>query len=239
MKKLDSDIKVWLLFSAVFVLLGLSAVWAWHTFISTPPYVDSERYPIRGIDVSAHNGMMNLDAAAEDGIKFVFIKATEGETFRDENFKLNYSKAGHAGLKRGAYHYFRFDKDGVLQAINLLDAVKGLEPELGLVIDVEDAANPATDPDTVITRLMQMTDYLILKGHRVMFYTNIRGYEKYLMEEFPGYLLWICSFSENPINADWTFWQYNHRGKVKGIKGNVDLNVFIGDEKDWEKYLNY
>lgn len=78
---------------------------------------------MKGIDVSAHNGMMNLDAAADDGIEFIFIKASEGENFRDENFVLNYQKARHAGMKVGAYHFFRFDVDGVKQAVNLMRSV--------------------------------------------------------------------------------------------------------------------
>lgn len=86
--------------------------------------------------------MMNLDAAADDGIEFIFIKASEGENFRDENFVLNYQKARHAGMKVGAYHFFRFDVDGVKQAVNLMRSVGARPLELGMVIDVEAEGNP-------------------------------------------------------------------------------------------------
>lgn len=232
------DLQIAIDFLAVAVLLLFASIWAYTTFISTPPYVDENRYPIKGIDISSHNGMMNLQAAADDGISFAFIKATEGKNFRDENFRLNYQKAKEAGLMVGAYHFFRFDRGGVEQAINLLDAVGDRKLDLGIVIDVENEGNATNiDRQTIIDRLGRMIEYLNLKGHRVMIYTNRNGYYDYVAEDFRGMPLWICSFQEVPINAEWAFWQYNHRGKVKGIKGNVDLNVFAGNKTEWDIFL--
>lgn len=226
-------------FLSVCFLLVFAAVWAYHTFISTPPYVDPERYPIRGIDVSAHNGTINMERVKETGMDFVFIKASEGKDFKDKRFRENYDKAKKAGLKVGIYHFFRFDRDGVEQALNLLKAVGARKPDLGIVIDVEKTGNPDSIPiDSVNMRLSQMVDYLNLLGHRVMFYTNRDGYYEYIAETFPGSPLWICGFSENPINAEWTFWQFNHRGKVDGIEGDVDMNAFCGSHDEWETFLD-
>lgn len=228
-------------FLTVSILLIFASIWAYNQYITSPPYVDSERFPIKGIDVSAHNGMMNLDAAAKDGIEFVFIKATEGESFRDANFALNYLKAGHAGMMRGAYHFFRFDVDGIKQAENLLKAVAGRPLELGLVIDVEQSGNPeGIHPDTIAKRLQDMTDFLILKGRRVTFYSNRDGYDNFVFPTVPGYPLWICSFvDENARRNDWTYWQYDHHGKVSGIRGDVDMNVFYGSRREWQEFTKY
>lgn len=216
-----------------------AAIWAYHTFISTPPYVDSAKYPVRGIDVSSHNGHVDMKKVAGQGYRFVFIKASEGKSFVDKNFRTNFDNARKAGLKVGVYHFFRFDKDGVEQAINLLRTMSRRQPDLGIVIDVEKAGNPEGIPmDSINTRLVGMVEYLNLMGHRVMFYTNREGYFDYIANSFPGSPLWICAFSENPINAEWTFWQYNHRGKVDGVKGDVDLNTFCGSTEEWENFLN-
>ncbi|MDE5807518.1 MAG: hypothetical protein K2H76_05325, partial [Muribaculaceae bacterium] len=215
------------------------SLWAYHEYMTSAPYVDFERYPIRGIDVSRHNGMMNLDAAASDGIEFIFIKASEGEELHDENFHLNYEKAGHAGLKRGAYHFFRFDKDGISQGQNFMNAVGDKHLELGVVIDIEEYGNAKGVPiDSIMGRLTDMVEYLNLRGHRVMFYTNRQGFEKFLLNTYTGMPLWICHFSSTPFDADWTFWQFDHHAKVKGIPSEVDLNVFVGSRKDWEEYLS-
>ena len=234
--KKKRDIPAVLLFIGVSAALIFTSIWAYREFRNSPPYVDAERYPIKGIDVSRHNGMMNLDAAASDGISFIFIKASEGESHRDENFHINYEKAGHAGLKRGAYHFFRFDKDGISQAQNFSRTIGDRKLELGVAIDIEDSGNARGVPlDSIMIRLTDMVDYLILKGYRVMFYTNRSGYEKYLMNSYAGMPLWICSFSSTPFDADWTFWQYDHHGRVKGIPSEVDINVFVGSRQDWEQ----
>lgn len=224
-------------FAVAALLVVFALVWAVMHFLTAPPYVDRDRYPVMGIDVSHHNGMMNLEAAAADGVSFIFIKASEGASLKDGNYRINFDKARHAGLKIGAYHFFRFDKEGVEQAKNLLEAIGSRVPDLGIAVDVESHSNPQDiDPEVVADRLRAMTEYLNLKGHRVMFYTNRDGYYDYIREQFEGYPLWISSFSSTPINADWAFWQYNHRGRVSGIRGDVDLNVFYGSREEWEAF---
>lgn len=236
MKRPWEDIKVAGWFLLVTLLLAGAAWWAWDQYVSTPPYVDPVRFPIRGIDLSAHNGYANLKAAADEGYEFVFIKASEGRDFRDENFALNYQKARHAGMKVGAYHFFRFDRDGVEQALNLLKVVNRRKLDLGVVLDVEEHGNPKGIPmDSIRSRLQMMVEFLNMRGHRVMFYTNRDGWEKYLREDFAGFPLWICSFTDdNATRDDWTFWQFNHRGKVAGIRGDVDINTFRGTRAEWD-----
>lgn len=233
----ETDVHMRVDFAVAALLVVFALFWTGRHFLTAPPYVDRERYPIMGIDVSHHNGMMNLNAAAADGVSFIFIKASEGASFRDVNYRINFDKARHAGLKVGAYHFFRFDKEGVEQAKNLLEAIGDRVPDLGIAVDVESHSNPeGIDPEIVAERLLTMTEYLNLKGHRVIFYTNRDGYYDYIREQFEGYPLWISSFSSVPINADWLFWQYNHRGHVKGIRGDVDLNVFCGSREEWEAF---
>lgn len=226
-------------FTCVALLLVYAGYYAAQQYLVTPPYVDAERYPVRGIDISAHNGMMNLDAAHADGIDFAFIKASEGVDYGDPDFALNYEKATAAGMKVGAYHFFRFDKDGVPQALNLLKRIGDRPLDLGLVVDVEKTGNPAGVEATMIAdRLAAMLEYLNLKGYRVTLYTNKDGYYEFLESGFRGQQLWICSFSNPPISAEWIFWQYNHRGRVKGINGDVDLNTFNGTRAEWYDHLS-
>lgn len=223
-------------FLVLMVILFFSCIWVWEQYLTTPPYVDPDRYPVRGIDVSSHNGVIDFRKVRAEGYEFVFIKASEGSDFKDKNFKTNYAKARKAGIKTGAYHFFRFDRDGVDQAINFLKAVGNRQLDLGLAVDVEQQGNPeGIDKELITERLTAMAEYLYLKGYRVTFYTNKTGYEEFLMESFPGYPLWICSFSEHPIDADWTYWQYDHHGKVSGIKGDVDLNAYNGTREEFEK----
>ena len=233
------DIATAVVFLGVIGLLVFSAIKTYREYQSTPPYVDPQKYPVRGIDISRYNGDIDFERVAASGIDFVFIKASEGVTHRDTLFRRNMADATRAGLITGAYHFFRFDSDGVEQALNFLRAVGHRKPELGLVIDVESAGNPSgVDPIKIKKNLASMVEYMNLLGHRVMIYTNHDGYYDYIEEILPGYPLWICRFRENPINAEWTFWQYDHHGRVDGIQGDVDLNAFCGSREDWERFLD-
>ena len=234
-----TDISVFLCFLLAAALLTWAAYAAWINFRTSPPYVDREHFPIGGVDISAHNGKIDFKAAASDGVEFVWIKASEGADFRDRRFAENHRKAGEAGIKRGAYHFFRFDRDGVEQAVNLLEAIGPRQLEMGVAVDVESSGNPeGIDDEVVKDRLAEMVEFLNLRGLAPTLYSNKTDYARYMADSFPGNSLWICSFSSDPISLPWNFWQYSHRGSVKGFKGDVDQDVFGGDRDEWSDFIS-
>ena len=238
-KTRKNDIAIFL----CFILAGGLLLWAlyasWIYFKTTPPYIDKNLYPVAGIDISAHNGAIDYEAVKADSIEFVWIKASEGADFKDKKFYINHTNAGLAGLKRGAYHFFRFDKDGVEQALNLLETIGDRTLEMGIAIDIESWSNPENiDDDIVKERLATMVDYLNLRGIAPTLYCNKKDYYRYLENSFPGHFLWICALSEDQTAEEWAFWQYTHQGKVNGLKGHVDINVFGGDRQDWQSFLS-
>src|SRR5215813_669893 len=60
------------------------------------------------IDISHHNGNVDLAKAKEDGILGVIQTATQGQTFKDPTYERNRQKAKDAGLLWGAYHWKRW-----------------------------------------------------------------------------------------------------------------------------------
>lgn len=201
---------------------------------------DPSKYPVRGVDLSAHNGQTDFDALKASGVRFVMLKASEGATHQDKRFVENMRNAGKAGLKVGAYHFFRFNVPGHLQALNFLNAVRGRHLDFPIVVDVERWGNPANvDRQEVVESLTEMVDYLESRGHRVMLYTNKEGFETYLagsrLTELP---LWICSFTDPPLtdSIQWQLWQHSHRGRIDGVSGAVDLNTFNGSRNDFVRF---
>lgn len=95
---------------------------AYKQYIANTPAMEPDKslYPVRGIDISAHNGVIDFDKVRNAGYDFALVKATEGTDFKDTMFVSNIHNARKAGMKVGAYHFFRFDTDGELQALNLL-----------------------------------------------------------------------------------------------------------------------
>src|SRR5882724_7752719 len=91
------------------------------------------------IDISHHNGNVNLQKAASDGIVGVIQKASQGQSNSDPTYKANRKKALDAGLLWGAYH-FATGSDGLKQAEHFLETITGAgdDPKkVLLVLDFE------------------------------------------------------------------------------------------------------
>ena len=233
----------WLLLAgaaALVVLLGGYA--AWRYILPHSVNVDRYRYPIAGIDVSKHNGDIDFDKVRDDNYQFVFIKASEGMTYKDDAFERNYRGASEAGLKVGAYHFFRKNRTGQQQAENFLAAIGNKHFDLPLVIDLEDDwGNGATvSRQTAIERVMDMIEILNGKGYQVMIYTNLDGYNKYYKDLLGDHDLWLCSFTSPDLlpTLPHCIQQFSHEGTVNGVNGNVDLNVFRGSSSEWNSYVD-
>ena len=233
----------WLLLlgAAALVVLG-GAYLFWHYVLPHSVNVDRYRYPIAGIDVSRHNGEIDFSQVRDDDYQFVFMKASEGKTYKDDAFNLNYVRAREAGLKVGAYHFFRKNRTGKEQADNFLEALRGKTMDLPLVIDLEDDwGNGATiSRETALKRVMEMINILTDKGYQVMIYTNFDGYQKYYKDMLGDHDLWLCSFTSPDLlpTMPHRFQQFSHEGKVNGVDGKVDLNVFRGSKREWSSYLD-
>lgn len=232
--------------AALLVLLGCLMVWGYKNRVSIFHWIRGEivvnraEYPIVGIDVSSHNGDIDFDKVKADGYSFVIIKASEGLEHHDSRFATNYDNARKSGLKVGAYHFFRKDTDGLNQAKNFLETIGWRKLDLPLVVDVEDWSNAKNVEDERTQKnLDAMLDNLRSRGHKVMVYTNGDGYKKYIKDGQININLWLCAFKQPDKlkHIPHQLQQYSHWGRVKGIWGDVDLNVFNGSQEQWDKWL--
>ncbi len=202
--------------------------------------IDTTTYTVKGIDISAHNGEIDFERVARDGVQFAFIKISEGATWRDSKFEENYHKATSAGIKVGVYHFFRFDVEGWRQSVNLLRALGHRHLDLPVAIDIEEWGNPENySTKEVIENVKSLIDLIRRSGREAIIYTNKKGYSKFIRNHFDDTMLWICSFTDPAMAEDsrWTIWQYSHKGKIDGIDGDTDLCTFnvpvIGDFSQW------
>jgi len=189
-------------------------------------------FAVQGIDVSRYQLQVNWPEVAQQGIHFAFVKATEGATHTDTLFHKNWHLIREAGLRRGAYHFFRPRTDARLQALHFIDQVTLRDGDLPPVLDIE--VLDKVDPRILVTDLHIWLQHIHEHyGVKPVLYTNLKFYNRYLAGHFDDYPLWIARYSEEePVLAcgrDWQFWQYGNRGKLPGIDGYVDFNVFFGD----------
>ena len=90
-----------------------------------------------GIDVSHHQGTIDWNKVKAAGVQFVFLKATEGETFVDKRYAINRAGAKAVGIPCGAYHFFRPKASLTAQIDNFVKTVAKLQPgDLPPVLDI-------------------------------------------------------------------------------------------------------
>jgi len=195
-------------------------------------------YTVHGIDVSKHQGTIDWKRVSQmkkNGIQvsFVFIKATEGITRQDNKFETNWKQAAQNGLLRGAYHFYYPSRNAVKQADNFMTVVKLNPGDLPPVVDIEYSNGKSKqriceDLKVCIDRLEKHY------GVKPIIYTNINFFTTYLEGSFDNYPLWIAGYFDhdrfyNEFNTPWIIWQHSESGKVDGIRGSVDFNVFKGN----------
>jgi lysozyme len=199
---------------------------------------DVSRFPVRGVDVSSYEGVIQWDRAKAAGISFAYMKATEGETFVDDAFAANWAGASAAGLPKGAYHFYDFCDTGAGQAANFIKTVPREAGALPMVIDLEQSDDCAKMPPKAAFRKDLAAFVARVEaayGMRPVLYVNLGIYNEYLSDAAGRYRLWIADPSHAspslPAGASWTFWQYSWHGRVDGIAPETDLDVFNGDAR--------
>jgi lysozyme len=198
-------------------------------------------YPIRGIDVSHHQGSIDWARVKASGYTFAFIKASEGADFRDTRFSDNWAQANTAGLITGAYHFFTFCASGVLQADHFLAVVSEREHALPLGVDVELTGNckawdSVQDIHAELRAFVERVE--AVRREKMLLYTELDQFEALVPAPLHRHSLWLRSlWGEPDLPLPWLFWQYSDSGDVPGIRGPVDLDVFAGDRAAWRELV--
>lgn len=196
------------------------------------------KYKVRGLDVSHYQG--NIDWKTVAGLKkyqFVYMKATEGHDYTDDTFQTNWDQAKDNGLLVGAYHFFSSRSTGEEQAEHFISIVPNEETSMPPVIDIEIALTH--DAAVIQSELKAMSDKLESFYHKKpIMYVTYDTYNTYVAYGFEDYEIWIRDIVKYPTmkgKRDWEFWQYCNRGRVKGIDAYVDINVFDGNQAQFDK----
>ena len=195
-----------------------------------------EGYEIHGIDISHYQGKIDWEQLKNAMIKgcpvrFVIIKSTEGSSRLDENFRENFNQARDFGFIRGVYHFWSNKSTAREQAYYFLDQVHLTDGDLPPVLDIEHKPADKSVEDfqrDVLTWLHIVED----KYHaKPIIYTYYKFKEQYLSAPvFDDYPHWIAHYYVDKVQykGKWKFWQHTDVGKLPGIKGYVDFNIYNG-----------
>ena len=195
------------------------------------------------IDLSHHNGRVNLVKARADGVIGVIQKATQGGTFVDPTYEQNHTQASNAGVLWGAYH-FGTGSDGVRQADHFLSTVDPAQDTL-LILDLESnpqgPSMPLEEARAFVTHIKEKTGRSpgIYSGHYVK---ELLGTS--LDPVLGACWFWLAQYGPTavvpPNWSTWTIWQYTDGAQgpdphqVKGI-GRCDRDRFNGTETELRK----
>ena len=216
---------------------------------------------IKGIDVSNNDGSINFSQVASDGVEYVYVKATEGQSFQDSYMVEFYNGCKNNNLKVGAYHFLVSTSTPEAQAQNFYVMIKDYEWDLVPMMDVEtmsgfDAETLCNYVERFIATFNELSPLQLGIYSYTSFIENLGGAED-TIKDMP---FWEANYNDDPWNLDDTFFtnrighQYTEEGSISGVNCNCDVNVFtegvlltdsitagewiLQDGKWWYKHTN-
>ena len=193
-----------------------------------------------GVDVSAFQGSIDWKRVARSGIDFAIIRLGyrgygSGKLVADDYAKKNLKGATEAGLPIGAYFFSQaLNMDEAEEEIQfMLDILGDYRLDMPIVLDWE---IPTADARTANMDARTLTDiqrYFCEKmkglGYQPMVYFNWHQSENlYYLSELEDFPFWLAMYQDR-MSFPWKveMWQYTCTGRVPGIQGDVDINVYM------------
>ncbi len=188
-----------------------------------------------GIDVSSWQGDIDYEAVKNAGVEFVFIRVgstrgINGEYFVDKKFKRNIEGFNKVGIPVGIYFYsYANSKESAIKDANwVIEQIKDYKVELPVVYDWESWSfyNEFNQSFYSLTKSAQAyLDTISNAGYQGMLYSSKNYLEKVWYNT--GYDVWLAHYTDQTsYKGDYSYWQLCSNGKVDGISGNVDINIY-------------
>lgn len=200
---------------------------------------------VKGLDVSHWQGDISFDELPSE-YRFVYMKSSETIGFKDKKFIQNFD--GFVGKDRSPYHFWRMNGDPVGQAKFWRDTVGDRVGEWGPVADLEDnlALKGSQCRAELIAFLAAVEEEF---GKKPVVYSAAWWWDSWVQAPIARHLDFIVANYKTVYPwskpympqtggwANWLMWQHSSRGLVSGISGNVDLNLFNGDDAAYNQYM--
>ena len=186
-----------------------------------------------------------IDGEVNYPVSFVYIKSTEGISIRNKYFASDYIACHQQRIHVGAYHFFSTRQDPRTQAAHFLKETSFKHGDLPPMLDIEpsDAMIEQMGGPEVLFQNIRIWLEIVEKrvGVRPLLYVNQRFVNTWL-DNAPdlrrNYHFWIARYGEYKPDIHLSIWQLSADGRVSGIQGHVDLNVFNGYQGQWDAFLD-
>ncbi|MBP3684337.1 MAG: glycoside hydrolase family 25 protein [Oscillospiraceae bacterium] len=193
-----------------------------------------------GIDVSAYQGEIDWKKVKASGIDFAIIRLgyrgyESGKLVEDKYAKANLEGAKEAGLRVGAYFFSQAlsIKETDQEIAYMLDILGATHLDMPIVLDWEipasNARTASMDARTLTDIQRHFCGQMRDRGYTPMVYFNWHQSENlYYLSELEDYPFWLALYQDR-MTYPWRveMWQWTASGRVPGIKGDVDINVYM------------
>lgn len=189
----------------------------------------------KGIDVSSWQGKPDWTKVKKSGIEFAILRIHQKDG-SDASFEHNYKgcKANAIPIGGYKYSYALTPAQALEEAEDTLSVLAGRGLDFPVFYDLEWNSQRKLGSAAIEKIAETFLNRIKKAGYKVGVYCNMDWYQKVLTEKLRKYDLWIARY---PADDNGTIqerlrpdigvgWQYSSKGKVSGITGNVDMNVF-------------
>lgn len=178
-------------------------------------------------------------------VSFVYIKSTEGVSIRNRYYAADYRQARRNGIICGAYHFFSTKSDAAAQAHYFLRHSFFKKGDFPPVLDVEPSHTQIEKMGGELVLFRAIRTWMGIVGRqtgvRPILYVSQTFVNRYLCKAPDikrDYNIWIARYGEYRPDVRLVYWQLCPDGRVDGIHGDVDINVFNGYRDKFEQFLN-
>lgn len=196
---------------------------------------------LKGIDVSSWQGKPDWPKVSNSGVKFAILRIHQ-KSGVDTSFEHNYKGCKSNGILIGGYKYSYAltSAQAIEEAENVISVLGGRGLDFPVFYDLEWAQQRSLGKQAIENIAVAFLTRIKKAGYKVGIYCNLDWYNNVLTDALKQYDCWIARYpaSDNGSvqerlrpNAG-VGWQYSSKGKVPGISGNVDMDVFYKDYRD-------
>ena len=196
---------------------------------------------IKGIDVSSFQGKPDWTKVKNSGIKFAILRIHQKSGI-DTSFEHNYKGCKSNGILIGGYKYSYAltPAQAIDEAEDVLSVLGGRGLDFPVFYDLEWSQQRSLGKQAIENIAVAFLTRIKKAGYKVGIYCNLDWYNNVLADALKQYDCWIARYpaSDNGSVQErlrpnvGVGWQYSSKGKVLGISGNVDMNVFYKDYKE-------
>ena len=177
-------------------------------------------------------------------VSFIFIKSTEGVSVRNPYYVHDYAAARKAGIPIGAYHFYSTKRTGSAQAQYFIQNTLFRTGDLPPVLDIEPSTSDierAGGSKALWSNIRAWLQAVEKRcGVKPILYVNQKFVNKYLPDAPDikrDYKIWIARYGEYKPDVKLIVWQLSPDGRVRGITGEVDINVFNGYQTQFDEFI--